>query len=143
MLSFPLVSASDWVSSVSLKGQKMPLGNKIKELRKEKGWSQGKLAEEIGSDTRQISRYEKSHITPSVEVVIKMAQVFDVSIDYLLVDGIPRRPLKLDDYGIGSKLKDISRLSEEDRNTLLKVFEALLMKSKVRSLASDLEPGDM
>lgn len=117
----------------------MPLGSKIKELRKERAWSQGRLAEEIGSDTRQISRYEKGHITPSADVVVKMAQVFDVSIDYLLIDGIVRRPLKLEDYGLGNKLKDISSLSDEDRSTLFKVFEALLMKNKVRSLASEID----
>lgn len=64
----------------------MPLGERIKLLRKEKGYSQDKLAKQIGADARQISRYETGKITPSAEALVKFVEVFDVSIDYLLVE---------------------------------------------------------
>jgi len=116
----------------------MALGEKIKLLRKEKDWSQGELAEKIGSDARQISRYENDKITPSVEAIVKIAQVFDVSIDYLLVQDAVRRPLKLDDHGLLDRFKDIQSLTEEDRSSLLHILDALLAKNRVKSLASEI-----
>lgn len=114
----------------------MKLGERIKKLRKEQGWSQDELGEKLGGDGRQISRYENGHITPSVEAIIKLAQIFDVSTDYLLLEESPRKPLK--DDTLLNKLQELEKLSEQDRNSLLHIIDALLLKSKVKSLAGEL-----
>lgn len=44
----------------------MVLGERIKQLRKEAGWSQGELGERIGTDSQRVSRYENGRITPSM-----------------------------------------------------------------------------
>lgn len=116
----------------------MPLGERIKLLRKERGWSQGELAERIGSDARQISRYENGRITPSAEAIVKIAQAFDVSTDYLLVEEAPRRAPKLEDQGLLDRLEDLQNLTEEDRTSLLHILDALMAKNKVKALAREL-----
>jgi transcriptional regulator with XRE-family HTH domain len=60
------------------------LGEKLKLLRKEKGWSQDELAFHAQIDGRQVSRYENDRVMPSIEVIIKIAKAYEVSIDYLL-----------------------------------------------------------
>jgi len=65
---------------------------RLKTLRTEAGWSQAELAEKIDSDARQVSRYENNKVAPGLEAVIRMAQVFNVTVDYLLVDDAERRP---------------------------------------------------
>lgn len=42
---------------------------------------------------RCISRYESGRITPSADALVRLAQTFNISLDHLLIDGIPRRPL--------------------------------------------------
>jgi transcriptional regulator with XRE-family HTH domain len=116
----------------------MVLGSRIKLLRKEKNLSQGELAQQVGTDARQISRYENGHITPSVEVVAKLAQVLDVSVDYLLFEDSPRRPLKVEDQDLLEKLQDVQHLSEEDRTSILHILDALVAKSKIKSFAQGL-----
>ena len=54
----------------------MSLGKKIKLLRQEKNWSQDELAFHAQIDGRQISRYENNKVTPSVELVVKLAKDF-------------------------------------------------------------------
>ena len=71
----------------------MPLGEHVKELRKEMGWSQSELADKVGTDARQVSRYENGRITPSLDVLVRIAEVFNVSLDYLVVEDVPRRRL--------------------------------------------------
>jgi transcriptional regulator with XRE-family HTH domain len=112
----------------------MPLGERIKELRKEHGWSQGELADKVGTDARQISRYENGRITPSLDAVARMAEVLNVSLDYLVIEGVERRPLHVADTGLGERLGVIGELSAEDRAALLSVLDALVTKSRLKAL---------
>ena len=57
---------------------------RLKELRKEKGISQLKLAMDINTNQNTISRYETGEREPGINELIKLANYFDVSIDYLL-----------------------------------------------------------
>jgi transcriptional regulator with XRE-family HTH domain len=115
----------------------MILCDRIKELRKEKGWKQGDLADHIGSDARQISRYENGKVTPSPDAIVKIAMAFDVTIDYLLIEDAPRRPLKTVDPELMNRLQSIQSLSEQDKTSLFHILDALLTKNKVKALAND------
>lgn len=57
---------------------------KLKELRKEKGISQLKLAMDLSMSQNTISRYETEERQADYETLIKIADYFNVSIDYLL-----------------------------------------------------------
>ena len=57
--------------------------NKIAVLRKENGLSQRALAIKIGTSQANISRYEEGLFEPSVIECWKLADFFEVSIDYL------------------------------------------------------------
>ena len=116
----------------------MILTDRIKQLRKEKGWKQSDLAKNIGSDARQISRYENGRVTPSIDAIVKIAIAFDVTIDYLLIEDAPRRPLKTNDHELVNRLQNINTLSEEDKSSLFHIFDALLAKNRVKALAKDI-----
>ena len=57
--------------------------NKIAEFRKEKGLSQRQLAKEIGTSQANLSRWEQGLNEPSIIECWKIADSFDVSIDFL------------------------------------------------------------
>ena len=57
--------------------------NKISELRKEKGLSQRQLAKEIDTSQANLSRWEQGLNEPSVIECWKIADYFDVSLDFL------------------------------------------------------------
>lgn len=57
--------------------------NKIAELRQNINYSQSRLAKELQTSQANISRWEKGLIEPSFIECWKMADFFDVSIDYL------------------------------------------------------------
>lgn len=64
----------------------MTLGEKIQTLRKQKGWSQEELAEQIHVSRQALSRWEQGAATPDVSNVLELSRIFDVSTDYLLRD---------------------------------------------------------
>lgn len=58
---------------------------RLKELRKQHGYTQEQLAALIGVERSSIGKYEgKSRIIPSDDVKYKLAELFNVSVDYLL-----------------------------------------------------------
>ena len=59
------------------------LGNRLRTLREGLGISQAKFAEIIGSTQSSINRYENGQATPTVELLRKYADYFDVSMDYI------------------------------------------------------------
>ena len=57
---------------------------RLKELRKSRGVSQLKLAMDLNMNQNSISRYECGERQADYETLIKFADYFDVSVDYLL-----------------------------------------------------------
>ena len=67
------------------------LGARIKELRKEFGLSQVDLASRLEVTKQTISNWENGNIQPSVDMLVGLANVFNVTTDYLLgLDDVPR-----------------------------------------------------
>ncbi|EDT84710.1 transcriptional regulator [Clostridium botulinum Bf] len=60
------------------------LGDKIKKLRKSKNITQEELGKNIGVTTSMVGMYETNARKPSYEVLIKIAEFFSVSTDFLL-----------------------------------------------------------
>lgn len=95
----------------------MILGEKLKALRTAKKMSQKELAERIGIAKSVISFYESGDRSPSYDVLIKIARIFNVTTDYLLLDGERERTV------------NVSGLSEEDIAAVTTVIDALKRKN--------------
>jgi len=64
----------------------MTLSEKIMNLRKKNGWSQEELAERLDISRQSVSKWESGESIPTLEKIIKISEIFDVSTDYLLKD---------------------------------------------------------
>lgn len=90
------------------------IGDHIRKLREEKGWTQQVLGKKLGKKTSTISAYETNAKLPSVDCLIEMAELFDVSLDTLV-------------YGDRSNLISIRALRPEQKeliSELTQVFSA-------------------
>ena len=59
-------------------------GERIRELRIEKGWSQRQLAEQLGYKRNSISEWEARGKEPDFDMLIKLTEIFHVTAGYLL-----------------------------------------------------------
>ena len=57
---------------------------RLKELRKKKGISQLRLATDLNTTQNTISRYETGEREPGIDELIKIADYFNVSVDFLI-----------------------------------------------------------
>ena len=64
----------------------MILAEKIVRLRKQLGWSQEELAEKMNVSRQSVSKWESTNSIPDLNKIIKLAEIFEVSTDYLLKD---------------------------------------------------------
>lgn len=59
------------------------LGERISFLRIQKGMSQAELAQKLHLSPSTLGSYEQGRRTPSVNILVALADAFDVSVDYL------------------------------------------------------------
>jgi transcriptional regulator with XRE-family HTH domain len=62
----------------------MTFGERLKDLRIKRGFKQYDLSDKLEMTRESISAYENGHAQPSIEVLIKLCDIFHVSADYLL-----------------------------------------------------------
>lgn len=87
----------------------------LKNLRIEKGLNQTELAEKLFINKSMISSYEKGTRMPSLDVLMQLTFIFNVSIDYML--GVQRNEVKDKQKNI-----DISGLNDNQ----IKIIENLI-----------------
>lgn len=66
----------------------MSLGNKLAEARKKQNLTQEQLAERLGVTRQAVSRWESDAAYPETDKIVRMAQILEVSCDYLLQDSV-------------------------------------------------------
>ncbi|MFA5904406.1 MAG: helix-turn-helix transcriptional regulator [Desulfobacula sp.] len=108
----------------------MSISDKMLSLRKGHGWSQQKPAKMLGTSGPIIGRYERGEMTPSVEVVKKPANIFNVTLDYLVDDTGTLTEIK--DKAILNRVMEIEKLKNQDENTVIHVIDSLLRDAKAR-----------
>ncbi len=98
--------------------------NRIKELRVEKKITQLQLSLELDVTQETISAYEHDRHLPSLAALMKMSQIFDASMDYIM--GLSSvRQIQTGDYNV----------TDEQRNLLLYYYQRLGTKNKARMLS--------
>ncbi len=109
---------------------------KLKDLRRNRAWSQAQLAQKIGADPNRVSRYERGVIWPTLELVVKIAEVFEVSTDYLIRDRKDLAVNKISNQELLKRVEALNNLPEEDQNTVIAVLDAFITKHGVFELTS-------
>jgi transcriptional regulator with XRE-family HTH domain len=98
---------------------------RLKELRKSKKITQEKLADIIGVERSSIGKYESPSkpVIPSTDIQIKLADYFDVTVDYLL--GRKEKPSEKTDDLSDKIIKTFKGLDAENQKIALEYLEFL------------------
>jgi transcriptional regulator with XRE-family HTH domain len=104
------------------------IGTKISTLRKEKNWSQGDLAQQIGASREIIGKYERNENLPSIEMVAKMARAFGVTVDYLIGEG---ENASYDKETV-DRINNIQKMDDSTKNVLFNVIDTYIQNFKTK-----------
>ena len=102
----------------------------LKFLRKEKGISQKALGEVIGVSQQSINKYENYNIEPDIRTLIRLADYFNTSVDFLIGNTQVRQlaevamnfNLSLDETDLVTEYRKLSSSEKEIVRTILKKY---------------------
>lgn len=75
---------SDYTNLVSSSQEVSQIKNRLRELREEKGYTQLKVALDLNLSQNSVSRYESGAREAGYELLVRFADYYSVSIDYIL-----------------------------------------------------------
>lgn len=107
----------------------MDFGTTVAKLRKHRGISQTDLAVQLGIHKNVLGRYERNEVLPSIDIARKIADILEVSLDYLTgkeevqIDNITRQ-----------RILEVSKFEEVDRNHIFSVIDAFIAKRKIQAI---------
>jgi transcriptional regulator with XRE-family HTH domain len=112
------------------------LGRRILDLRKRKNLSQTDLANAVGISYAQIGRYETKDTQPPAEVLKRIADALDTTVDYLISgDTEEKAKATLKDSELLQQFRAVEQMSEDDRTVIKRLIDAFITKSKLKQLA--------
>jgi transcriptional regulator with XRE-family HTH domain len=104
------------------------LGEKINLLRKERSLTQIDLAKKLGIKQPSLNAWEKNKKNPTIPMLKKLSEIFDVSVDALLFEKKDIENLPVKDKALLSKLKEIDKLSESEKDIIFNMINSLAQK---------------
>jgi len=95
--------------------------NRLREIRKRKGLLQTKVAMDLHTTQETISSYETGRVFPSSDMLIKLADYYNTSIDYLLnrtkydmpIDAIKPDNVSEEDFILLNMINKLSKVNKE------------------------------
>lgn len=101
---------------------KVAMGQKIREARIKKGYTQQSLAEAAGICEMYISEIERGVKMPSMKLFIKLIVTLDISADYVLRDEVPAGK----DYVYDEVFQLLDGLTPKQRKGAVDILEAYI-----------------
>jgi len=105
-------------------------GLRLKELRKQKGWTQKELANMIDIRFAQLNKYECGMHIPPIEKLIQLSTVLGVTLDYLVM-GNQDNIQPLHNLRLMERLRELEQFDNEDQETIIKMVDAMIVKRRV------------
>ncbi|MBR3953437.1 MAG: helix-turn-helix transcriptional regulator [Oscillospiraceae bacterium] len=101
----------------------MDFGRKVKYIMKQRGITQSWLAQKIGITEATLSRYVNNSRKPQADIAADIAEVLDISLDYLMgISGCPS-PIKTMSTEETLLISAFSKASPRDRKIIFGVLE--------------------
>ena len=107
----------------------MSFGSIVVALRKQQSISQTDLAAQLGIHKNVLGRYERNEVLPSIEIARKIADILDVSLDYLT----GKADVQMD-KNTRQRILEVSKFEQEDKEHIFSVIDAFIAKRKIQSI---------
>ena len=108
-------------------------GERVKQLRKDKGWTQKALGNKIGVTYAQLNKYEGGSNAPPLDKLQMLASALETSIDYLvtgnLAEGMPIHNTRLI-----QRFQELENFNPDDQETVIKLIDAMIVKRRVEGV---------
>jgi transcriptional regulator with XRE-family HTH domain len=107
-------------------------GARVKQLRKQRHWTQKELARRVDIRFQLLNKYEGEQHIPAVETLIRLADALEVTVDYLLTAN-PVEDSPLANSRLFQRFKTLEGLDRADQEAVITVIDAVIAKHKMQA----------
>ena len=108
-------------------------GKRLKELRKQKAWTQKQLASKVEIRLSQLNKYESGLHTPPPEKLIELADILGTTVDYLLTgnrdEAVPLHSTRLLD-----RFRALEAFQADDQEAVIRLIDAMIIKQRLQGV---------
>ena len=113
-------------------------GLRLKELRKQKGWTQKVLANQIDIRFAQLNKYECGMHIPPIEKLVQLSDILGVTLDYLIT-GNRDQIQPLHNMRLIERLQELESFDNDDQETIIKMIDAMIVKRRVEGAVAPID----
>jgi transcriptional regulator with XRE-family HTH domain len=110
-----------------------PFGQRLAEVRRNKGLTQKELAELLSTTQKMVDYYERRAVNPALEVVQSCARVLKVPVSALIGDEqpVPARAKRGPQSQLERRFEQIKKLPRKKQQFIIELLDAMLNAEKV------------
>jgi len=118
------------------------LGQRIKQLRKDKGWTQKELANRVGTSPAQLNKYEAGQNTPPLDKLVLFAEVLTTTADYLIAGNVSDN-MPISNTRLVQRLQLIDQFDADEKETVIKLLDGMIAKHNMESTVKALNDAGL
>ena len=127
-----MTATQHWIACLDMEG----FTERLKQLRQARSLSQTRLAELLGVLPRTYNRWERGGHVPHAEMLVKIADALQVSVDELLGRRDAITEPKIRNPDLHQLVQEVDELPDEEQRALIVVMDGLVRSSRVAKAAS-------
>ena len=127
---------------VSLQDQELrkAFGGRLRDLRKERKWTQKEMASRLSIRQTHYTKYETAMHVPPLDKIIQLARLFGVSLDRLVLGEAPsNQPVK--DTRLAQRFQALEGFNPLDRETVITIIDAMVARQRMAGAVNPFEPA--
>lgn len=113
-------------------------GRRVKELRKQKKWTQKDLARRLDVRFQQLNKYECGLHIPPAEKLVLLAKLLDTTLDYLL-SGQEPDGVSLHNQRLLERFRALQGLGGDEQEVVIKLIDAVIVKNRVEGALAPID----
>jgi len=128
----------DMIASLQDKELRKAFGGRLRELRKERHWTQKEMAARLGIRQTHYTKYETGMHVPPLDKIIPLARLFGVSLDRLVLGETPsNQPVK--DARLALRFQALEDFNPQDRETVITLIDAMVARQRMAGAVNPFE----
>ena len=116
-------------------GIRKAVGSRIKQLRKQMGWTQKELANRIDGSYQQLNKYKSGIHTPPLDKLVQLAEALDTTTDYLII-GEQSEETPLHNKRLLERFRLLKSFNSNDQETVINLIDAMIAKQRMEQAMS-------
>jgi transcriptional regulator with XRE-family HTH domain len=110
-------------------------GRKLRGLREERDLKQSEVAKAVHVGKAYVSSWENGKSKPSLDSIVGLANLFGVSVDYLLFENVPREGVEaINDFELYDYFRKTDLLPPQKKQSVKDLVDAIVFREKVKDI---------